>query len=63
MRNGNGNGLRGLAAVAAVACVGGFLLVGPAAALVVAAAVAAVVAWRVGAESMPRRRRVRATRR
>ncbi|WP_345655850.1 hypothetical protein [Streptomyces tremellae] len=53
------NGIHLLVAVAAVACVGGFLLAGPPAALGVAAAVVAAVAWRVGAESLPKRRRLR----
>jgi hypothetical protein len=50
-----------LVAVVALVCVAGFLLAGPAAALGVAAVVVAAVAWRVGAETLPRRRGVRVT--
>ncbi|MBP0460737.1 hypothetical protein [Streptomyces montanisoli] len=60
---GTRNGFHLVVAAVAVACVVGFLIGGPAAVLGVAVAVAAAVAWRVGAQSLPRRRRMRATRR
>jgi hypothetical protein len=57
------NAIHVLVAGVAVLCVGGFLLIGPAAVLAVALLAVAVGVWLVATESMPGRRRPRLPRR